>query len=440
MKVFILTLGCPRNLVDSEVLEGLLINDGLEMVDIADQAEIAIVNTCGFIEDAKQESITNILQLVDLKKEHKLKKIFVTGCLAQRYAKELLSEISEIDGVFGTGDFDQIPRVIADTSVSHRVEVVSKVPDFLYDHNYPRKISTTGPFAYVKIQEGCSNRCTYCVIPDLKGPLRSREIDSVVKEVSSILKNNDISEIILIGQDTTAFGIDKTGTSQLVDLLDKVSIIAKSKWVRLLYTHPAHFSYELIELIASRENICNYIDIPIQHSSNRILGEMNRKVTQEQIENLISMIRSKIKPISIRTSVIVGYPGETEEDFSKLSSFIKKMKFDRLGAFIYSREEGTVAYSMKDHVLDKIKHERFDNVMQIQQKISHEKNSELMGTTLNVLIDEKVDDNTFSGRSFMDAPEVDGMIYISGNDINIGDFVDVKITGYMEYDLVGEVI
>ena len=440
MKVFILTLGCPRNLVDSEVLEGLLLKDGHEMVDIADQAEIAIVNTCGFIEVAKQESITNILQLVELKKEHKLEKIYITGCLAQRYAKELFSDISEIDGIFGTGDFDQIPGVIADTSVTDRVKVVSKVPDFLYDHNSPRKILTTGPFAYVKIQEGCSNRCTYCVIPDLKGPLRSRQIDSVVKEVSEILKKNNISEIILIGQDTTAFGIDKTGNSQLVELLDKVSLIAKNKWVRLLYTHPAHFSPELIELIASRENICNYIDIPIQHSSDRILGNMNRKVTQEQMETLICRIRSKVKPISIRTSVIVGYPGETEEDFNELTLFIERIKFDRLGAFIYSREEGTAAYSMKDQVPEEIIHERFDKIMQIQQKISHQKNSELMGSTLKVLIDGIVDDSTFLGRSFMDAPEVDGMIYISDNNISIGDFVDVKITGYMEYDLVGEVI
>ena len=440
MKVFILTLGCPRNLVDSEVLEGLLLRKGYLIVEEIEQAEIAIINTCGFIEAAKQESITNILQLVELKKEKKLSRIFITGCLAQRYANELLSEIKEVDGIFGTGDFDRIPEAIKQKNGTDPIKCISNIPAFLYDHESPRNILTNSPSVYVKIQEGCSNRCSYCVIPDLKGPLRSRRSSSVVKEVKDILERYSSKEIILIGQDTTAFGLDRTGKSQLSDLLGEVSSVAKEKWVRLLYTHPAHFTDELIDMIALHDNICNYIDIPIQHSNNRILKNMNRKVTQKQIETLIKKIRDKISPVVIRTSVILGYPGETEEDFNDLTLFVERNKFDRLGAFIYSREEGTPAYILDDQISEAVKHQRFDRIMQLQQEISHKKNSKLIGKILTVLIDGKIDNATFLGRSFMDAPEVDGTIYVSGENIRQGDFVNVKITGSMEYDLVGEVI
>jgi ribosomal protein S12 methylthiotransferase len=439
MKIFLLTLGCPRNLVDSEVLEGLLLSEGFEITEYAEQADVGIINTCGFIEQAKEESISYILQLVNMKKSN-LKKVFVTGCLSQRYPDELLSGIPGIDGVFGTGDLELIPEAVRKSARDNIIKKVSKTPGFLYDHTYPRKILTDGPYAYVKIQEGCSNRCSYCVIPYLKGPLRSREIDSVIKEILNIIEDKNPREIVLIGQDTTAFGLDKTGRSQLPELLAAVSDVAGNRWVRLLYTHPAHFTDDLLDTIASRNNILNYIDMPIQHSSNEILKKMKRKVSKQHIETLISKIRGRLSPVSIRTSVIVGYPGETEKDFEDLLSFINNVRFDRLGAFIYSREEGTPAYNSGPQIDEALKKERFDSVMRLQQEISREKNAEISGREMEVLIDEINGPGIYQGRSFMDAPEVDGVIYVKGHRLCSGDLVNVKITGSMEYDLEGEVI
>ena len=439
MKIYILTLGCPRNVVDSEVLEGLLTSKGFEIVEEAELADIGIINTCGFIEQAETESISHILQLIELKKNN-IKKVFVTGCLAQRYPNELISGIEGIDGIFGTGDLESIPETIGNTSHNSPVQKVSNTPGFLYDHNSPRSLLTPAHYVYVKIQEGCSNRCSYCVIPDLKGPLRSREISSVIKEVKNLIKTKNPAEIILIGQDTTSFGLDRTGCSQLPELLTEISDIAQDRWIRLLYTHPAHFTDNLLATIASHDNLLNYIDIPIQHCNDRILTKMHRKSTKEHIETLITRIRNTLSPVAIRTSVIVGYPGETDNDFKELLSFIKKMKFDRLGAFIYSREEGTEAYNSPEQVDNELKKERFDQIMAIQQKISHKKNSRLVGEKIKVLIDEKIEPGLYSGRGFMDAPEVDGIIYVKGWDLKPGNFVSIKITGYMEYDLEGELL
>ena len=441
-KVFVLSLGCPRNMVDSEVLLGKLAEAGFSLSDNAQDAEIAIVNTCGFIEDAKKESVDCILQLAEMKKTGKLKKLVVTGCLAQRYPSELGSEILEIDAIFGSSDFLSIPNVLLSLSDKKKITEISDSPHYLYDHTSSRRLLTPNHSVYVKIQEGCSNICSYCVIPALKGPRRSRDVYSVVEEVRGLKDKYDVKEIVLIGQDTTSFGFDKPGSPDIADLVKEVSGVMSGGWVRLLYTHPAHFSDKLIDTIASSDNICRYVDLPIQHINDDILTMMNRRVSKKKILELIEKIRASIAGVSIRTSVIVGFPGETEQHFSELMNVLEEVKFDRLGAFIYSKEEGTPAESFPQQVPEKLKKDRFKKVMELQQGISAEKNSYFMGRTIKVLIDESdpEDENLFTGRSEMDAPEVDGMVYVRGKGINPGEFVDVKISGVMEYDLIGDAV
>ncbi|MGD2279101.1 MAG: 30S ribosomal protein S12 methylthiotransferase RimO, partial [Candidatus Omnitrophota bacterium] len=353
--IYILSLGCPRNLVDSEVLQGLLAEKGFAVSGRPEGADVAIVNTCGFIEGAKQESIDFILRLAEFKREGKIGKLVAMGCLAQRYPAEIMKEIKEIDGVFGADDFVKIPDMISTILAGEKVKEVSRSPNFLYDHLYKRKLLTPSHYAYVKIQEGCSNKCSYCVIPDLKGPRRSRTVDSVVREVNDLKGSFNVKEVILIGQDTTSFGIDTSGKPELAKLLKEVSSAMGDNWVRLLYTHPAHFTDELIEVIAGAGNICKYIDLPIQHANDMILRRMNRRITKSDIKSLIERIRARIKDVMLRTSVIVGFPGETEDDFKELLGFLKEIKFERLGAFIYSPEEGTAAFEFEDQVPEEIK-------------------------------------------------------------------------------------
>ena len=440
--VYLLSLGCPRNLLDSEVLLALLEREGFGIVEDPDGADVAIVNTCGFIQDAKQESIDLTLQLADLKKNGKIKKLIMAGCLSQRYPDDLMDEIKEIDGVFGTADFTKIPGMIDAILSGRRIKEIDPNPDFLYDHFYERKFLTLPHQAYVKIQEGCSNRCSYCVIPELKGPCRSRTIGSVLEEVKKLKAKRDIRELILIGQDTTSFGMDRTGKAQLAELLRRVNPLMKDDWVRLLYTHPARFTDELIEVIADTPNICKYVDLPIQHINDRILRKMDRRVKRRDIAELVERLRGRIADVTIRTSVIVGFPGETEAEFKELLDFLEDARFDRLGAFIYSREEGTAAAGFEGHLPDEIKEARFDEVMRLQQEISSENNLKFLDRTVKTLIDEAdpSDPGRFVGRAEMDAPEVDGVIYVTGGDIRAGDFTDVRITGAMEYDLIGEAV
>lgn len=438
-KIYLLSLGCPRNLIDSEVLQGLLENKGFILVEEAEGADVAIVNTCGFIQDAKAESIDSILQLAGLKKEGKLSKIIITGCLSQRYPKEIAEEIGEIDGIFGTADFTRIPELIETLYAGKKVREVSRRPDFLYNELFGRKLLTPAHSVYVKIQEGCSNRCSYCVIPDLKGPHRSRTIASVTEEVKRLEAGKSLRELLVIGQDTTSFGIERDTRGELPELLRKLSPIMGDGWVRLLYTHPLRFSDELIDTIAGTPNICKYVDLPIQHINDRILKEMNRKTTKADIIDLIDRIRRRISGVVIRTSVIVGFPGETDKEFRELMDFLEDIKFERLGAFVYSREEGTKAAGFEGQVKEPVKRARIDELMRLQQKISAENNLKHLGIVRKTLIDEK-DENegTFIGRTEMDAPEVDGVVYVKGKGLQAGEFAEVKITGSMEYDLTGE--
>lgn len=412
MKIGILSLGCPRNIVDSENILGRLNAKGYPIVDI-NKAEVGIVNTCAFIEDAKRESVEAILDLIDLKKRGELKKIIVYGCLTQRYRDELIKELPEVDAFVG--------RI----SLNHSsFETFSITPKH---------------YAYLKICEGCINNCSYCVIPKIKGRFTSVDFDSILKKAEEF-NQNKISELNIIGQDITGFGMDLYGTPRLNELLKKIVKITRNvKWLRLLYLYPSRITDELLELIMLEPKICKYIDLPVQHINDRILKLMHRDTTKEDILRLIDKIRSKIPQVAIRTSLIVGFPSERDDEFKELLEFIEEVKFERLGAFIYSREEGTVAYHLKQ-IPKKIKIERFNMLMSLQQRISESINKRFLGQTLDVLIDEK-DKNYYLGRTQYDAPEVDGLVYVSSKKVlKPGDFVRAKITDTLEYDLVGEAL
>lgn len=437
--IFIVSLGCPRNLVDSEVLEGTLKSKGFRVANSFRKGAIAIVNTCGFIEDAKQESIDIILELAELKKRGEIPCLIVTGCLPQRYRLGITAEISEIDAIFGCSTFTKIPAYLKTILKGRKVCVVSEKPRFLYDHKTPRSVITPRHSVYVKIQEGCMNFCSYCVIPKIRGPFRSRSTESVLREISS-LKASGAKEISLIGQDTTLYGVDRYKSLKLAHLLKKASRIVRGGWLRLLYTHPAHYTDELIDAVRDEPSVCKYLDLPIQHINDKILKRMNRRVTKKNIISLILKLRRRIPNLAVRTSVIVGFPGEAEKDFRELESFIKEFKFDRLGAFVYSQEEGTKAYNFKDQLSREEKSERLERIMKIQKSVSRKNNLAYLGKTVRVLIDEKDPDEKeqYVGRTEHDAPEVDGNVYVkSARSLKKGDFVDVKIDDTLEYDLVG---
>ncbi|HOX54384.1 MAG: 30S ribosomal protein S12 methylthiotransferase RimO [Candidatus Omnitrophica bacterium] len=414
-KVGIISLGCPRNLVDSEIILGNLKNQGYQISDIQD-ADIAIVNTCCFIKEAKEESIETILELADLKAQGRIKKLIVSGCLPQRYRKELIPHLKEVDAFVGRLSLDNFPK--------ERYNLVPK------------------HFAYLKISEGCNNHCSYCVIPKIKGKFRSRPIEDILKEIR-LLDKNKVKEINIIGQDITSYGMDIYKKPSLAKLLKKIVSSTKNvKWIRLLYTYPTNIDDELIELIASNKKICKYLDLPIQHINNRILKLMNRRISKEQIVDLIKRLRIKVPGIAIRTSLIVGFPSETEKEFQELLDFVSITKFERLGVFMYSREEGTPAYNFKNQIPQKVKEERLHKIMSMQQAIAREINSKFLNKEIYVLIDEIGEEpGLFLGRTESDAPEVDGMVYVhSKNKVKPGDLVKVKIKDTYEYDLVGEKI
>ncbi len=445
-RVGLINLGCPRNLVDSEVMLGLLQNKGFKVTEDFSRCDAAIINTCAFIEDAKKESIDLILQLVELKKENKIKSIIVTGCLPQRYSALLKKELKEIDGFVGTNDFIKIPEIVKKVLAGKKVSVISKEHSFLYDHTWPRALITPRHSVYLKISEGCNNNCSYCVIPKIRGKLRSRDISSILKEAKGLSRKNKISEINLIGQDITLYGADLPGGKPRLDeLARRLAHLEIARWIRLLYTHPEHYTDNLIDVIKSETSICKYLDLPLQHINDRILKLMGRNTKKKDILDLIKRLRKEIPNLAIRTTFIVGFPGEGEEEFKELFNFIKDTKFERLGIFEFSKEEGTKAFNFEGQVPDKIKKERFDAIMKLQQDISKEINSNLFGKTLEVLIDEVGERDKLNKtynyicRTAYDAPEVDGSCFVSSNKRHKpGDFINAKITGTMEYDLIGE--
>lgn len=438
IRVSFVTLGCPKNEVDTDYMMGITFNDNkYEYEENPLNADVIVINTCGFIEDAKEESIDTILQAAKYKENGIIDALIVTGCLTQRYKNELMDEIEEIDAVLGTGTFDQIKQTIDD--VLETKERFNRIDKPVFDFNKKLdRFNTKNHYSYVKIAEGCNNNCSYCSIPFIRGPLNSRKMEDIVEEIK-ILVENGTKEIILTAQDTTEYGKDLYNERKLVDLLQEIVKIDDLKWIRLLYSYPEHITDQLIDVIKENDKICNYLDIPVQHSSNRIRKEMRREGTTEELLDVINKIRTKIPDVALRTSMIVGFPGETKEDFDNLKDFIKVVKFDRLGVFQYSQEEGTQAAKMENQIDKKTKEKRYNKIMEIQQNISYNKNRNYIGKEIKIIIDEKIKDE-FIGRTIYDAPEIDNTVYVRGKDINIGDIIKVKITDAFEYDLMGEKI
>ena len=439
-KISFISLGCDKNLMDSEIMLGLIEEEGYIVTPDESDADIIIVNSCGFIMDASSEAIDNILRIADYK-NRKLKAIIVTGCMAQRYKDEIFKSLPEVDAVVGTGDFEKIGDVIK--SVCKGKKQVSLITDnnnkLQETNSLKRKISTAGGFAYLKIAEGCDNFCTYCTIPSLRGRYRSRTMESLILE-TEMLAQNGVKEIIIIAQDTSLYGTDIYGKKALPELLRKISAINGIEWIRLLYCYPENITDELIDEISENPKICKYMDMPIQHSDNDILKRMGRKSTRENLETTINKIRNKMPDFCFRTTLIVGFPGETQKQFDNLADFIQKIKFDRLGVFTYSREDGTPAYKMPNQIEEKIKEERKSYILELQKNISAEKCNKFIGKTLKVIIEGKIEyeGNVFCGRSYRDCYEMDGFVFFeSDEELIAGDFIFIKITSSSDYDLIG---
>jgi len=435
IKIGLISLGCSKNQVDSELILGNISSeDNLQITDNLKIADIIIINTCGFIQDAKEESIDTILDAARLKETADLKGIIVTGCLTQRYKDEILKEIPEVDAILGTGTFGDINKVIEAVLKGERVSNIGN-PSYSYKASLPRVI-TDSHFAYVKIAEGCSNNCTYCSIPRIRGPFYSRPIDDIAEEVKN-LTDQGVKEIILVAQDITRYGEDIYQKAALTDLIERLMNNNDIKWLRLMYSYPENITDELISLIANESRICNYLDLPIQHSSDKIRKLMNRRGTRENLMNLINKLRKRIPDIAVRTSLIVGFPGESAEEFQDMVDFIKELKFDRLGVFKYSREEETAAAKFTDQISEQIKTERFNKIMEIQQKISYNNNQRFLNKEIEVIVDE-VDGNNIIARTQFDAPEIDNQVYIPAKKISVGDIIKCNIREAYEYDLIGE--
>lgn len=438
-KIGMISLGCPKNQVDAEHMLALMDAEGWEIVDYVDGCDAVIVNTCGFIDDAKKEAIENILDMVELKKEGVISKIIVTGCLAQRYKDEIVKEIPEVDAVIGIGANGDIIKTVE--------EVMSGVDTI---ENYPpqcdlplegqRILTTPHYWAYLKICEGCSNRCTYCTIPSIRGNMRSRSMENVIDEAKQLAESG-VKELILIAQDTTSYGLDLYGELKLPELLNELCKIDSIEWIRLLYCYPDRITDELIETMKNQEKVVNYIDLPLQHADDKILKAMNRRGDQALIRNVISKLRTEIPDVVIRTTFIVGFPGEGEEEFETLAEFVNEIEFDRLGVFTFSPQEGTPAFDMEDQVDEDIKTRRGEVIMQDQYSIMEEKNNEKIGKTYRVVVEDYDGySDSYTGRTYMDAPEIDGLVkFTSHKDLDIGDFVDVEIFDVEDYDLIGEV-
>lgn len=444
ISVGMLSLGCPKTLVDSEVALGILANKDYQIADSVADCDVAIVNTCAFIHEARQESIEKILSLGALKEEGRIKKLIVMGCLAQKYHFELKDQMPLVDAFVGTGDYPKIAEIIEEVRKGRRVTEVGK-PLYLYDYDAPRFFLTPSHYRYVKISEGCNHKCSFCIIPELKGLHRSRPIQDVMNEVRQHGKNG-VREIILTGQDTTYYGRDFAGQFLLADLLRSLSQqIDEVEWIRLLYAYPAHLSEEIIEAIAESKKVVKYIDVPLQHISDSILKSMRRGVTAESIRQLIRRIRERIPDVAIRTTFIVGYPGETERDFQELLDFLEEAKFDRLGVFTYSYEQDSYSGTLEEQIPEEVKEERHHRAMSLQRKISKKTHQRFVGKIIPVLIEGLAEERKrgYVGRSYMDAPDVDGMVYVranAGSKLNAGDLIQCQITHSYEYDLAGECI
>lgn len=437
MKILFISLGCDKNLADSEEMLGLLTARGHEIVDDETQADAIVINTCCFIKDAKEESVETILEMAEYKKTGSCHALVVTGCMAQRYQKEIIQEVPEVDAVLGTTSYGDIVKALEEAVAGNHFEEFRDI-DYLPDTGSKRVLTTGGHFGYLKIAEGCDKHCTYCIIPKLRGRFRSVPMERLVAQAEDMAEQG-VKELILVAQETTVYGKDLYGKKSLHILLKKLCEIKGIRWIRVLYCYPEEIYDELIETIRDEKKICHYLDIPIQHASDRILKRMGRRTSKQELIDIVGKLRKEIPDIVLRTTLITGFPGETEEDHEELKEFVDEMEFDRLGVFTYSPEENTPAAEMADQVPEEVKEERRDELMELQQEISYDKGQDRIGQELLVMIEGKVaDESAYIGRTYGDAPKVDGYIFVqTGELLMTGDFAKVRVTGALEYDLIG---
>ena len=440
-KVDIITLGCSKNLVDTEMLLKQLDQAGYDTeTDVENSdAEVVIVNTCGFIGDAKEESVNTILEQVERKKEGIVEQVYVIGCLSQRYGAELQEEIPEVDAFVGTSSYDKIAdmitSVLEEKGITNFVEDADRMPMVKED----RIVTTPGYYEYLKIAEGCDKRCTYCIIPKVRGSYRSFPVEYLVGQAEKLVEGG-VRELILVAQETTLYGVDLYGKKSLPKLLHNLGLIEGLEWIRILYCYPEEITEELIQVMKEQPKVCHYLDMPIQHASDKILAKMGRKTRKEELEGIIAKLREEIPDICLRTTLISGFPGETEKDHEELLDFVNRMEFDRLGVFPYSQEENTPAAEMPDQVEESVKLERQAEIMELQQDIAFDKDESMIGRSLLAMIEGKVaDENAYVARTYRDAPNVDGYLFINtSRELMTGDFVQARVTGAYEYDLIGE--
>lgn len=440
MKILFISLGCDKNLVDTEVMLGLLASRGYEMTDDEAQADVIVINTCCFIHDAKEESIQNILEMAEYKKQGKIRALIVTGCLAQRYRQEIIDEIPEVDEVLGTTAYDKILDAV-DAALAGEHSVMLSDLDALPLPDTKRLVTTGGHFAYLKIAEGCDKHCTYCIIPKIRGNFRSVPMEHLLKEAQE-LADQGVKELILVAQETTLYGKDLYGEKSLHILLKKLCKISGIRWIRILYCYPEEITDELIRVMKKEPKICHYLDLPIQHANDTILGRMGRRTSKQELVDIIGKLRSEIPDICLRTTLITGFPGETKEQHEELMEFVDEMEFDRLGVFTYSPEEDTPAAEMPDQIDEEVKLDRQADLMELQQEIAFDNAQDMVGREVLVMIEGKVaDENAYVGRTYRDAPNVDGLIFINTDEeLLSGDFARVKVTGAIDYDLIGELL
>ena len=439
MKLLFVSLGCDKNLVDSEEMLGLLTGNGFEIVDDETEAEAIVVNTCCFINDAKEESVNTILEMAEYKKTGSCKVLVVTGCMAQRYKNEIIEEVPEVDAVLGTTSYGDILKAIREAMEGKHFQEFKDI-DYLPEKLGKRVLTTGGHFGYLKIAEGCDKHCTYCIIPKLRGKFRSVPMERLVTQAKEMAEEG-VKELILVAQETTVYGTDIYGKKSLHILLKELCEIKGIRWIRVLYCYPEEIYDELIQTMKEEKKICHYLDLPIQHASDRILKRMGRRTTQAELVEIVNKLRREIPDIVLRTTLISGFPGETQEDHEELMSFVDEMEFDRLGVFTYSPEEDTPAATMPDQVAEEVKEARRDEIMELQQEISYDKGTDRIGQELLVMIEGKVaDESAYIGRTYGDAPKVDGYIFVqTGELLMTGDFAKVRVTGALEYDLIGEI-
>ena len=439
MKILFISLGCDKNLADSEEMLGLLTAGGHEITDDETQADAIVINTCCFIKDAKEESVETILEMAEYKKTGSCHALIVTGCMAQRYQKEIIEEVPEVDAVLGTTSYGDIVKALEEAVAGNHFEEFRDI-DYLPDTGSKRVLTTGGHFGYLKIAEGCDKHCTYCIIPKLRGKFRSVPMERLIAQAEDMAEQG-VKELILVAQETTLYGMDLYGKKELPRLLHELAQIPGIYWIRILYCYPEEITDELIDAIAAEPKVCNYLDIPIQHASDNVLKRMGRRTDQAELRAIIGKLREKIPDICLRTTLISGFPGETQEDFEELYRFVNEMEFDRLGVFPYSQEEDTPAATMEDQVPQEVKEFRRDELMELQQAIAFDKAEDMVGRILTVMIEGKVaDEETYVARTYRDAPNVDGYLFVNTSaNLMTGDFVKVLVTDSNEYDLIGEI-